>query len=266
MATGKNKNIARNRPKPRSAAKPARAAAKAKPKSGKAPVRAAVHKKAAAKAPKALKAKGRATAAAATRASPGKGKQSAPRKSTPARAGARKPAAGKPRRASSVSMKASAPRSQRQPVGNNGGMLPSKMAHIDDSTLAKIIAKLNEMRSESQGVVNQHMHSDLSQKEEVSDVGDDLDQAVTERDREFNLIMHQRNLRRLQQVDDAFRRIRDGVYGYCEGTEEPINPKRLMIMPLARFSLEYQEHQEKMLGRSPEDTYHGADEAFTAEE
>ncbi len=140
-----------------------------------------------------------------------------------------------------------------------------KMFHIDDATMAKIVARLDEMRLESQGVVRQHVTNDLEQQKEVSDVGDDLDQAVTERDREFDLIMHQRHLRRLQQVQEAFARLQEGTYGFCEGTEEPINPKRLVIMPLARFSLEYQEQQEKMLGRSPEDAL-GGEESFAAEE
>jgi DnaK suppressor protein len=140
-----------------------------------------------------------------------------------------------------------------------------KMSHIDDATLSKIIAKLDEMRQESQGVVRQHVTNDLEQQKETSDVGDDLDQAVNERDREFDLIMHQRHLRRLQQVQDAFGRLQEGSFGFCEGTEEPINPKRLIIMPLARYSLEFQEQQEKMLGRSPED-HLGNEESFAAEE
>jgi DnaK suppressor protein len=147
-----------------------------------------------------------------------------------------------------------------------GVRLKSKMPHIDDETLGKIIAKLEEMRAESQAVVNQHVATDLSAKEQGTDVGDELDQAGTERDREFNLIMHQRHLRRLQQIQEAFQRIEEGTYGYCEGTDEPINPRRLVIMPLARYSLEYQEQQEKMLGRSPEDTYTPAEEEFTVEE
>lgn len=129
----------------------------------------------------------------------------------------------------------------------------SRLPHIDDETLDKIIAKLNEMRRESQEVVNNHLANDRARASASNDVGDDLDQASNERDREFDLIMHQRHLRRLQQIDEAFDRIEDGTYGYCEGTDEPINPRRLMIMPLARFSLEYQEQQEKMLGRSLEE-------------
>ncbi len=142
-----------------------------------------------------------------------------------------------------------------------------KLPHIDERTLKKIVAKLEEMREESLNIVNQNMQTDLKPREEASDVGDDLDQASSERDREFNLIMHQRHLRRLQQVEEAFERIEDGTYGLCEGTEEPINPKRLLIMPLARYSLEYQEQQEKTLGRAIEaEGYVEGEESFTAEE
>ena len=140
------------------------------------------------------------------------------------------------------------------------------LPHLKDNVLRQIIAKLDDMRSESVRVVNLHMHEDLKQREESGDVGDDMDQASSERDREFSLIIHQRHLRRLKQVDEAFERIDEGTYGLCEGTEEPIDPKRLMIMPLARFSIEYQQQQEKMLGRSPDEGIGMSDEMMISDE
>ncbi len=133
-----------------------------------------------------------------------------------------------------------------------------RLPHIDNKTLDQILKKLEEMREESRQVVNAHVQADLKQREDGGEVGDDMDQASNDRDREFSLIIHQRHLRRLQQIDEAMERVENGTYGLCEGTEEPINPKRLLIMPLARFSLEYQQQQEKLHGRSPDhepDTY-----------
>ena len=141
-----------------------------------------------------------------------------------------------------------------------------RLPHLDEKTLKQIVAKLEDLRSESAHVVNTHMQEDLKQREESGDVGDDMDQAASERDREFSLIIHQRHLRRLKQIDEAFERIEDGSYGLCEGTEEPIDPKRLMIMPLARFSIEYQQQQEKMLGRSPDDSLGGGDDMMITDE
>jgi DnaK suppressor protein len=143
----------------------------------------------------------------------------------------------------------------------------SRIPHIDDKTLQAIIDKLEDMRGESLQIVNQHRNAETRPWESGSDVGDDLDQASNEREREFSLIMRQRHLRRLQQIDEAFERIEDGTYGYCEATDEPINPRRLMIMPLARFSLEYQEQQEKMMGRaSDDDTFVDQEDSFDSEE
>lgn len=229
---------------------PGKAAAKAPAKttvktSGKKPAKATAKKSAGKAAPK----KAVATAKVAT-------KKAAPIKSArkPAQAAAKGDSGKKPAKASGK-----APPKK----GSKVRSLP----HIEEKILRQIIAKLEEMRDESQKVINTHMQTDLQPREEASDVGDDLDQASNERDREFNLIMHQRHLRRLQQVDEAFGRIEDGMYGLCEGTEEPINPKRLLIMPLARYSLEYQEQQEKMLGRA----YNGAtvfdsDESFSTDD
>jgi DnaK suppressor protein len=269
MAQGKKKAAPKAKAKTKAApkAKPAKAkaAAKAKPK-------AAVKKPAKAAAKKPVKAAAKAKPAPKSTAKPAP-KAAAP-KAAPPKAAAPKAAPPKPMqrptgriplldRGSDREERDTSASAAFPPVGARS---KSKMPHIDDATLNKIIAKLQEMREESQAVVNQQVAEDLSAKEQVGDVGDDLDQAVTERDREFNLIMHQRHLRRLQQVQEALQRIEEGTYGFCEGTDEPINPRRLVIMPLARYSLEYQEQQEKMLGRSPEDTYANNDEAFTAEE
>jgi len=131
----------------------------------------------------------------------------------------------------------------------------TRIPHIDDATLAKIEAKLKEMREESANIVNRKVSSDSGGFGEDTDVGDDMDLASQDRDREFNLLMHERHLRRIQQIDEAFQRIKDGTYGLCEGTDEPINPRRLLIYPLARYSIEYQQEQEKMLGRTPEEFF-----------
>ncbi|MDH5751367.1 MAG: hypothetical protein OEZ59_02980 [Deltaproteobacteria bacterium] len=142
-----------------------------------------------------------------------------------------------------------------------------EIPHIKPKILKEIIAKLEEMQAESLRVVNSQRDPENRPWEDTVDVGDDLDQASNERDREFSLIMHQRHLRRLQQIEDAYDRIKDGSYGLCEGTDEPINPKRLLIMPLARYSLEYQEHQEKIMGRSvAEEGYSLDDGDFGGEE
>lgn len=50
---------------------------------------------------------------------------------------------------------------------------------------------------------------------------------------------------RLAEIDDALERIKDGSYGVCEGTGEPIPKRRLEVFPSARFTVAYQEQLEK---------------------
>lgn len=219
-------------------------------------------------------------AKAASKATASKTPAKAPSKPA-AKKGASKPAASRkaPAKTAAKSGGKAATKTSAKPAPKGGGKATaqapaskaapkqSPLPHIDEKTLRQIIAKLQEMREESQSIVSNHVQTDLKPREEASDVGDDLDQASNERDREFNLIMHQRHLRRLQQIDEAFERIEDGSYGLCEGTDEPINPRRLLIMPLARYSLEYQEQQEKMLGRGADSEGYGdSEDSFSAED
>lgn len=233
------------------------------------PVKAASSKMAVAKAParkpavkKTAEKKPAGKTAATKKSAPVKAApaKAAPTKATPAKAAPAKTAASNEVPENTVPRKTTAIRASKDANAY-------RLEHLDKDTLVSIIAKLEEMRLESLNIVNNHMQADMRPREESLDVGDDLDQASNERFREFNLIMHQRHLRRLQQIEEAYGRMEDGYYGLCEGTDEPINPRRLLIMPLARYSIEFQEMQEKTMGRSALDGgYADMDESFGAEE
>lgn len=50
---------------------------------------------------------------------------------------------------------------------------------------------------------------------------------------------------RLAEIDDALKRIKDGSYGVCEGSGNPIPKKRLEAFPSARYCIEFQEELER---------------------
>ena len=50
----------------------------------------------------------------------------------------------------------------------------------------------------------------------------------------------------ISKINDALKRIEDGVYGYCEETGEPIGIERLEARPVATLSIEAQERHERM--------------------
>lgn len=81
------------------------------------------------------------------------------------------------------------------------------------------------------------------------EIGDMYDQASEERDRELDLLLGDRERGKLLQIDEAFTRLREGTYGVCEECGEPINPKRLRIVPFTRTCVDCQtdkEHEERI--------------------
>ncbi|HXQ09432.1 MAG TPA: RNA polymerase-binding protein DksA [Caulobacteraceae bacterium] len=71
------------------------------------------------------------------------------------------------------------------------------------------------------------------------------DRASSETDRALELRTRDRQRKLIAKIDEALRRIEEGVYGYCEETGEPIGLARLDARPIATFSLEAQERHER---------------------
>ena len=55
----------------------------------------------------------------------------------------------------------------------------------------------------------------------------------------------ERDVRLLAEIDRALAKLREGTYGLCEGTGEPIGYARLRLQPWARYSVGYQEELER---------------------
>ena len=50
---------------------------------------------------------------------------------------------------------------------------------------------------------------------------------------------------KISKIDSALKRIKDGTYGFCEDTGEPIGLKRLIARPVATLTIAAQEKHEK---------------------
>jgi len=103
----------------------------------------------------------------------------------------------------------------------------------------KLIDWKNELLKESsQTLANM-------QKEENTAKSDITDRASEEIERSFELRTRDRERKLINKIEAALRRIKEGSYGYCEETGEPIGIKRLEARPVATLSLEAQEIHEK---------------------
>lgn len=88
------------------------------------------------------------------------------------------------------------------------------------------------------------------------DIGDILDSVSEERTRELDMILTDREKKKLLQIDDALDRIEDASYGLCEECGVKIPKGRLKVMPFAKYCVECQEkmeRDEKYMREEPED-------------
>ena len=103
----------------------------------------------------------------------------------------------------------------------------------------KLINWKNELLKESSQTLTN------MQKEENTAKPDITDRASEEIERSFELRTRDRERKLINKIEAALRRIKEGNYGYCEETGEPIGIKRLEARPIATLSLEAQEIHEK---------------------
>jgi DnaK suppressor protein len=75
-------------------------------------------------------------------------------------------------------------------------------------------------------------------------VGDEADRAVegAEQTRLFTAARKERGL--VREIERALEKIDQGAFGICEGTGEPIEPRRLEAWPWSRYSRSYLEQLE----------------------
>ena len=74
---------------------------------------------------------------------------------------------------------------------------------------------------------------------------DIVDQASSYTDKSVEMKALNRSRKLISKINSALKRLKDGTYGFCEETGEPIGLKRLMARPVATLSIEAQEKHER---------------------
>tara|TARA_B100000214_G_C23891582_1_gene592041 strand:+ start:89 stop:508 length:420 start_codon:yes stop_codon:yes gene_type:complete len=85
----------------------------------------------------------------------------------------------------------------------------------------------------------------LNNLDDNSASADIVDQASSQTEKSVELRASNRRRKLVSKIDHALKKIKDGTYGFCEETGEPIGLKRLMARPIATLSIEAQERHEK---------------------
>jgi DnaK suppressor protein len=96
----------------------------------------------------------------------------------------------------------------------------------------------HEILEESRGTLNQLQDGPIREP-------DLNDRASSETDWGIELRTRDRQRKLIAKIDAALRRIKEGEYGYCQVTGEPISLARLRARPVATMTLEAQERHER---------------------
>jgi len=103
--------------------------------------------------------------------------------------------------------------------------------------------KLNEWKKELVKANNEALYHGSMDDNSVS--ADIVDQASSYTDKAVEMKAINRQIKLISKIDQALLRVKDGTYGFCAETAEPIGLKRLMARPVAELCIAAQEKHEK---------------------
>ena len=103
--------------------------------------------------------------------------------------------------------------------------------------------KLNEWKSDIIKTNNEALYNGSLDDNSVS--ADIVDQASSYTDKNVEMKAINRQIKLISKIDSALKKIKDGTYGFCEETGEPIGIKRLIARPVATLCIAAQEKHEK---------------------
>ena len=103
--------------------------------------------------------------------------------------------------------------------------------------------KLTEWKKDLVRTNNEALYN--SSLDDNSTSADIVDQASSHTDKTVEMKAINRQIKLISKIDQALNRIKDGTYGFCAETGEPIGLKRLIARPVAELCIAAQEKHEK---------------------
>ena len=103
--------------------------------------------------------------------------------------------------------------------------------------------KLTEWKKDLVRTNNEALYN--SSLDDNSTSADIVDQASSYTEKNVEMRAINRQIKLISKIDSALKKIKDGTYGFCEETAEPIGLKRLMARPVAKYTITAQEKHEK---------------------
>ena len=103
--------------------------------------------------------------------------------------------------------------------------------------------KLTEWKTEIIRTNNEALYNGSLDDNSIS--ADIVDQASSYTDKTVEMKAINRQIKLISKIEQALTRIKEGTYGFCAETGEPIGIKRLIARPIAELCILAQEQHEK---------------------
>ena len=115
--------------------------------------------------------------------------------------------------------------------------------YMCDKHLSFFKMKLTEWKKELVKANNEALyHGSMDDNSASADI---VDQASSYTDKAVEMKAINRQIKLISKIDQALIRVKDGTFGFCAETTEPIGLKRLMARPVAHLCISAQEKHEK---------------------
>ena len=119
----------------------------------------------------------------------------------------------------------------------------NKEKYMCEKHKAYFIQRLAEWKNEiiksnSQALYSSNLVDNISSPDVV-------DQASSYTEKNVEMRTVNRQIKLVSKIDAALKRLKDGTYGFCEETGEPIGLKRLIARPIATLCIAAQEKHER---------------------
>ncbi|MFO0757991.1 MAG: TraR/DksA family transcriptional regulator [Byssovorax sp.] len=119
---------------------------------------------------------------------------------------------------------------------------PSSVPPLTDAQRAELKKALESMRADLLGRIEEKR---AEERQTSREVGDEMDEASAEGQAAMTSKLLEREVVEADEIERALQKMKEGTYGLCEGTGEPIGFPRLKLKPWARYSVAYQEEVER---------------------
>ncbi|MEM1032792.1 MAG: hypothetical protein AAGN82_20775 [Myxococcota bacterium] len=168
-----------------------------------------------------------------------KTKKASAKKATAKKAATKKKAAG-----SSSSEEATSSKEDGKPSRPAPAFKPraDEDAGLDDDQMLELYGKLIDERVRVLRGLDKHLGEAVT---DIDPLADEVDVATRHAEQAYLIRFADKERKLLREIDHALEKMREGDYGLCEGTDEPIGFPRLSVRPWTRYSVRYKEELER---------------------